>query len=133
MPRFVIAELQESPTAPTARGAAAAGAGSTFSTGCARIASVDLQIYDRELPEFAGQPVDLKLVLLAKHLDGKVVTNDYNLNKVARLQGVDVINLNDLANALKPIVPARRSTRQCASSSPAKSPAKGSAISTTAR
>ncbi len=60
-------------------------------------------IFDRELPEFAGQSVDLKLVLLAKHLEGKVVTNDYNLNKVARLHGVGVINLNDLANALKPV------------------------------
>ena len=47
--------------------------------------------------------VDQKLVLLAKHLDGKIVTNDYNLNKVARLHGVGVINLNDLANALKPV------------------------------
>ena len=42
--------------------------------------------------------------MLAKHLGGKVVTNDYNLNKIARLQGVEVINLNDVANALKPIV-----------------------------
>jgi uncharacterized protein YacL len=64
---------------------------------------VDLQIFDRELPEFAGQTVDLKLVLLAKHMGGKVVTNDYNLNKVAKLHGVDVVNLNDLANALKPV------------------------------
>ena len=63
---------------------------------------VDLTIYDRELPEQAGQPVDMKLVLLAKHLEGRLITHDYNLNKVARLQGVAVINLNDLANALKP-------------------------------
>jgi uncharacterized protein YacL len=65
---------------------------------------VDFKIYDHEMPEFAGQPVDLKLVLLAKYLQGKIVTNDYNLNKVARLHGVGVINLNDLANALKPVV-----------------------------
>ena len=64
---------------------------------------IELVIYDRELPEFAGLSVDLKLVALAKHLQGKLVTNDYNLNKVARLQGVTVINLNDLANALKPV------------------------------
>jgi len=63
---------------------------------------VDLMIYERELPDQAGQPVDMKLVLLAKHLKGRLVTNDYNLNKVARLQGVVVVNLNDLANALKP-------------------------------
>ena len=58
---------------------------------------------DRELPELAGQTVDLKLVLLAKHLEGKVVTGDFNLNKVAKLHGVGVINLNDVANALKPV------------------------------
>jgi len=55
------------------------------------------------LPEFAGQPVDQRLVLLAKHLEGKVVTNDYNLNKVAKLHNVGVINLNDIANSLKPV------------------------------
>ena len=53
-------------------------------------------------PSLQGQPVDMKLVLLAKHLDGKIVTNDFNLNKVARLHGVGVINLNELANSLKP-------------------------------
>jgi uncharacterized protein YacL len=64
---------------------------------------VELLIFDHELPEFAGQSVDQKLVLLAKHLGGKVVTNDYNLNKVAKLHQVGVINLNDIANALKPL------------------------------
>ncbi|WP_390658187.1 MULTISPECIES: PIN/TRAM domain-containing protein [Crateriforma] len=65
--------------------------------------TVDLQIFDRELPEFAGQSVDLKLVLLAKHLEGKVVTGDFNLNKVAKLQGVPVINLNEISNSLRPV------------------------------
>src|SRR6056297_695388 len=64
---------------------------------------VDFQIFDRELPEFAGQTVDLKLVLLAKHLEGKVVTGDFNLNKVAKLQGVPVINLNEISNSLRPV------------------------------
>jgi uncharacterized protein YacL len=64
---------------------------------------IDFQIHDRELPEMGSQPVDVKLVLLAKHLDGKLVTGDYNLNKVAKLHSVPVINLNDLANALKPV------------------------------
>jgi uncharacterized protein YacL len=50
------------------------------------------------------QEVDSKLVRLAKQLNGKVVTNDFNLNKVCELQGVPVLNINDLANALKPIV-----------------------------
>lgn len=46
--------------------------------------------------------VDQRLVLLAKELGGRVVTNDFNLNKVASVQGVDVVNLNDVANSLKP-------------------------------
>ena len=63
---------------------------------------VDVQIFERELPEFVGQPVDLKLVVLARHLNGKLITNDYNLNKAAQVLDVEVINLNDLANAMKP-------------------------------
>lgn len=65
--------------------------------------NIDLQIFDRELPELAGQTVDLKLVLLAKHLEGKVVTGDFNLNKVAKLHNVPVINLNEISNALRPV------------------------------
>lgn len=65
--------------------------------------SIDLVIFDRELPELAGQTVDLKLVLLAKHLEGKVVTGDYNLNKVAKLHSVPVINLNEISNSLRPV------------------------------
>ena len=49
------------------------------------------------------QPVDAKLVMLAKQLNGKVVTGDYNLNKIATLQDVPVINLNDIMNALRPV------------------------------
>ena len=45
----------------------------------------------------------MKLVLLARRLEGKLVTGDYNLNKVARIHNVDVLNLNDLANTLKPV------------------------------
>ena len=63
---------------------------------------IDLTIFDRDLPELAGQTVDLKLVLLAKHLEGKVVTGDYNLNKVAKLHSVPVINLNEISNSLRP-------------------------------
>ncbi len=64
--------------------------------------NVDLQVFDRDLPEFAGHPVDMKLVLLAKHLEGKVVTGDFNLNQVAKIHNVQVINLNEISNALKP-------------------------------
>jgi uncharacterized protein YacL len=66
--------------------------------------TVDLQTNDLELPEFQTvRGVDQRLVLLARHLNAKIVTNDFNLNKLARVQGVDVVNLNDIANALKPV------------------------------
>jgi uncharacterized protein YacL len=104
MPRFVIAELQAVADSADKLRRSRGRRGLDVLNRLSNNADVDFKIYDRELPEFAGQPVDLKLVLLAKFLQGKVVTNDYNLNKVARLHGVGVINLNDLANALKPVV-----------------------------
>ena len=52
-----------------------------------------------EIPE-----VDIKLLKLAQIMNGKVVTNDYNLNKVAKIKGVEVLNINELANTLKPVV-----------------------------
>lgn len=63
---------------------------------------VNVIIYEGDFEEV--QEVDTKLVKLAKVLNGKVVTNDYNLNKVCELQGVGVLNINDLANAVKPVV-----------------------------
>lgn len=66
---------------------------------------LDVRIVDTQAPGLdAEAPVDEKLVALAGHLGGQVITNDYNLNKVAQLRGVSVINVNDLANALKPVV-----------------------------
>lgn len=104
MPRFVITELQSVADSGDKLRRSRGRRGLDILNRLSHNEDVDFKIYDRELPEFAGQPVDLKLVLLAKYLQGKVVTNDYNLNKVARLHGVGVINLNDLANALKPVV-----------------------------
>lgn len=63
---------------------------------------VKVLIYEGDFEEISE--VDSKLVKLAKVLQGKVVTNDFNLNKVCELQGVAVLNINDLANAVKPIV-----------------------------
>ena len=62
----------------------------------------ELRIDDRQLREYADQPVDRKLVALAKDLDGCVATHDFNLNQVARLQGVRTLNLNEAAAALRP-------------------------------
>ncbi|AUW92899.1 MAG: PIN/TRAM domain-containing protein [Sulfobacillus thermosulfidooxidans] len=61
-----------------------------------------VQIYERDVDP--NLEVDSKLLKLAKILDGKVITNDFNLNKVAALQGVPVLNINELANAVKPVV-----------------------------
>jgi uncharacterized protein YacL len=65
---------------------------------------VELQIHEGNLPELRNvHKVDERLVVLAKALGARVVTNDYNLNKIAQLQGVEVINLNELANSLKSV------------------------------
>ncbi|MEZ6069281.1 MAG: PIN/TRAM domain-containing protein [Pirellulales bacterium] len=103
IPRFVIGELQGIADSSDKLRRSRGRRGLDILNRLRNNAEVDLDIFDRDLPEFQGQPVDLKLVLLAKHLEGKVITNDFNLNKVARLHGVDVINLNQIANALKPV------------------------------
>lgn len=64
--------------------------------------TVDIVIRPTEQDEYSGLSVDQKLVEVAKKLNGRIVTNDYNLNKVASIQQIGVINLNDVANCLKP-------------------------------
>jgi len=103
MPRFVLSELQNIADSGDKMRRARGRRGLDVLNRLRTSKSVEFKIYDRELPEMANQPVDMKLVLLAKDLEGKVITGDYNLNKVARLHNVPVINLNDIANALKPI------------------------------
>ncbi len=65
-------------------------------------AGVEISIQEEDFPEV--QEVDAKLVKLAKLLAGKILTVDFNLNRVATIQGVKVLNINELANALKPVV-----------------------------
>ena len=67
-----------------------------------KIATVQIRIVEDDFPSV--REVDLKLIELAKVYQGKIITNDFNLNKVAQLQGVQVLNINELANSLKPIV-----------------------------
>ena len=62
-------------------------------------AQVRTMISEVDFPEV--KDVDSKLIESAKHMDAKIITNDFNLNKVAQLQGVPVLNINELANALK--------------------------------
>lgn len=103
MPRFALSELQAIADSSDKLRRTRGRRGLDVLNRLRADENVDLQIFDRELPELAGQTVDLKLVLLAKHLEGKVVTGDYNLNKVARVQGVPVINLNEISNSLRPV------------------------------
>lgn len=63
---------------------------------------LDVQIAEDDFAQIAD--VDMKLIELAKRYDAKIVTNDFNLNKVATLQGIEIMNVNQLANALKPVV-----------------------------
>ncbi len=67
-----------------------------------KIATVQVQIVEDDFAQI--REVDMKLIELAKLYEGKIVTNDFNLNKVAQLQGLPVLNINELANALKPVV-----------------------------
>jgi len=67
-----------------------------------KMAGVHVTISDADFPDV--REVDLKLIELARTLQGKIVTNDFNLNKVAQLRGVAVLNVNELANSLKPVV-----------------------------
>jgi uncharacterized protein YacL len=103
MPRFVLGELQGIADSSDKLRRARGRRGLDILDRLRNHKNVDFKIYDRELPEMEGEPVDLKLLMLAKHLDGKVVTGDFNLNKVAKLQNVPVINLNEIANSLKPV------------------------------
>jgi uncharacterized protein YacL len=67
-----------------------------------KVATLNVQIVEDDFPTV--REVDMKLIELAKVYEGKIITNDFNLNKVAQLQGVEVLNINELANSLKPIV-----------------------------
>jgi len=67
-----------------------------------KMAHLNVQIVEDDFPHV--REVDMKLIELAKIYDCKIITNDFNLNKVAQLHGVEVLNINELANSLKPIV-----------------------------
>lgn len=63
---------------------------------------IEIIIHEKKFDDISE--VDSKLLKLTQFLNGKIITNDYNLNKVAEVQGIDVLNINDLANAVKPVV-----------------------------
>ncbi|HEU5401849.1 MAG TPA: PIN domain-containing protein [Terriglobales bacterium] len=101
-PQFVLRELQLVADSPDALKRNRGRRGLDILQRLQKVASLQIQIVEDDFPTV--REVDLKLIELAKLYEGKIITNDFNLNKVAQLQGVQVLNINELANALKPIV-----------------------------
>ena len=102
IPRFVLAELQSIADSAEPLRRTRGRRGLDILNEIQKQVSIDVRISEVDFPEL--REVDSKLVKLAKQLQAKIVTNDFNLNKVAQFKGIDVLNVNDLANALKPIV-----------------------------
>ena len=105
VPRFVLQELQAIADSSDKLRRNRGRRGLDILNRLQKMEDVEVILHDADVAEVnKHKVVDHRLVALAKHLGGKVVTNDYNLNKIAKLQGIDVINLNDIANSLKPVV-----------------------------
>ena len=102
VPQFVLRELQQIADSSDGLKRNRAKRGFDVLERLQRISRVSMQIDGREFPHL--REVDRKLLELAKVTSGKVVTNDYTLNRLAGLAGVAVLNVNELANALKPVV-----------------------------
>jgi uncharacterized protein YacL len=104
VPRFVLQELQSVADSSDKLKRNRGRRGLDMLKRMQNNSKIELQMHEANLPELREvQKVDERLVVLAKVLGARVVTNDYNLNKIAQLQGVEVINLNELANALKSV------------------------------
>ena len=102
IPQFILRELQQVADSPDSSKRQRGRRGLDMLHRLQNNSSLDIQIIETDFP--AVREVDLKLIELGKQLDAVIVTNDFNLNKVSQLRGVSVLNINELANALKPVV-----------------------------
>ena len=102
IPQFILQELQNIADSADSLRRARGRRGLDMLHKIQNMTNITVKIVDEDFPKI--KEVDAKLVALAKLLNAKIITNDFNLNKVAELQGVRVLNLNELANALKPVV-----------------------------
>jgi len=102
VPQFILHELQHIADSSDSLKRARGRRGLDILNKIQKMVDIDVRIVDDDFPNV--KEVDSKLVVLAKKLGAKVVTNDLNLNKVAELQGVRVLNINELCNALRPVV-----------------------------
>lgn len=106
VPNFVLTELQQVADSADSLKRARGRRGFEIINSLKKLSGLKIEVWDKEL---SGRMVDEKLIRLGKILHGKILTCDFNLNRVAKLQGVTVLNLNDLGNALKTLpVPGER-------------------------
>ncbi len=101
LPRFILQELQHIADSGDNLKRNKGRRGLDAINAIKKCPDVEVKIVDKDYPDI--KQVDEKLVALAKDLKAKIITNDYNLNKVAEIQNVKVLNINDLSNAIKPI------------------------------
>ncbi|MEF9427010.1 MAG: PIN domain nuclease [Candidatus Mariimomonas ferrooxydans] len=102
LPQFILQELQHIADSSDSLKRARGRRGLDVLHKIQKMSTITVKIVDQDFPKI--KEVDAKLVALAKMLNGKIITNDFNLNKVAELQGVSVLNINELSNVLKPVV-----------------------------
>jgi uncharacterized protein YacL len=102
VPRFVLKELQQIADSSDSLKRARGRRGMDILGKLQKNPNIDVKIHNEDFSDI--KEVDAKIVKLAKVLGAKVFTNDYNLNKIAEIQGVGVLNVNELANALRPVV-----------------------------
>jgi uncharacterized protein YacL len=102
IPNFILTELQQVADSADSSKRQRGRRGLDMLQRLRNNTQLDIQIVETDFPEV--KQVDLKLIELGQQLDAVIVTNDFNLNKVAQLRGVEVLNINELANALKPVV-----------------------------
>ena len=102
VPRFVLKELQQIADSSDSIKRQRGRRGLEMLQALQKDPNIDVNIHEEDLA--GGEDVDAKLVKLAKILESKIFTTDFNLNRIAALQGVAVLNINELANALKPVV-----------------------------
>lgn len=102
IPQFVLTELQQVADSPDSSKRQRGRRGLDMLQRLRNNSNLDIQIVETDFP--AVKEVDLKLIELGKQLEAVIITNDFNLNKVSQLRGVNVLNVNELANALKPVV-----------------------------
>ncbi len=102
IPQFILTELQQVADSPDSSKRQRGRRGLDMLQRLRNNSKLDVQIVETDFP--AVKEVDLKLIELGQQLDAVIVTNDFNLNKVSQLRGVEVLNINELANAVKPVV-----------------------------